>query len=99
MALTALSPYGKLIRNKLIALNVPAADADRMLHQERITHRWGPKKRDVEHLPFRVFLSSSIGPRWGLETAERIACVFHNRERSYHVDTTRLAMSARKRAA
>lgn len=97
--MSALAPYGKLIANKLVGLAVPRDVAERMVREQRIAHQWGTKKREVEYLNFRVFLSSSIAPRWGLETAEHIARVYHNWSHCYRVDTTRLAMRAHAEAA
>lgn len=88
-----LSPYGKLIRNKLVALNVPAADAEQIVGEGRLTHRTGPRKSDRKFLSIEIFRRSMFG----LELAEHIARVFHNWRRCYVVDTTRLAMAARER--
>ncbi len=90
--MAALTAYGKLIRNKLVAMNVPPPAAERMILEQRIAHQWGTKKRDVEYLTFSRFGAKNM---FGLELAEHIARVYHNWEHCYQVDTSRLAMAAR----
>jgi hypothetical protein len=83
-----LSAYGKLIRNKLVAMGVPAVDADKIILEQRIRHQWGPKKHDVEFLSLALFRDTL---RF-LELAEHIARVFHNWNHCYLVDTSRVGL-------
>lgn len=90
MAETKLSAYGTLIQNKLIAFGVPAADASRILADGRMST---PGERGNE-LNLR-FIATKV--RF-LDLAEHIARVFHDWNRCYRVDTTRLAMAALSKA-
>lgn len=78
-----------LLARRLTLFGVPSEQAARIAGEGRIAHRFGLKKRDVEHVRVPASLS-------GLALAEHCARVFHNWARCYHVDTTRLAMAARE---
>lgn len=87
-----LSAYGKLTLQRLIRFGIPEAEAIKIIAQDRIAHRFGPGRGEVEYLDLRWLREHRL---WGLEFAEHVARVFHNWGRCHTVDTTRLAMAAR----
>jgi hypothetical protein len=87
-----MNTFAKLIRAKLVAFGIPSDAATKIVTERQIVHQWGPKKNNVEYLAFSTFRANRMSP---LELAEHVARVFHNWQRSYHVNTTTLATVAR----
>lgn len=78
----------KLLARRLKLFGVNEQDAIAIANTGRISHRFGPRRYDIEHC--------NVSRRdTGLQQAEHAARVWHNWNRCYHVNTTHLAMNAR----
>lgn len=86
------SATDKLLINRLVKFGIPAADAVKIASFKRVAHQWGKRRGEVEYLYFGTFNFNRT--MTGLQIAEHVARCFHNWDRCYLVDTSRLIPAA-----